>query len=282
MEMTEDTTFSFGGNWTEIKLDILESYLDAYTTAMRHQRFQLMYIDAFAGKGRIGRRDDVDGVQFLSGSSERALRIENRPFDRLFFVEMDPGRCEKLELLRDRHPDRDVRIENTDANDFLRDLQGDWRQWRGVLFLDPFATQVEWSTIEAVAGFEALDTWILFPVSAIARMLPNSRRPEDVSKEWEERLNLVYGDESWKALYRERQQGNLFEELEYERDPGVDGLVEIYKDNLRNLFGERFSDKSTAFRNSKNSWLFEFLFCAGNPNGVEIATRIAGHLLDHE
>ena len=175
-----------------------------------------------------------------------------------------------------------MRIENTDANDFLRNLQEDWRRWRGVLFLDPFATQVEWSTIEAIAGFEALDTWILFPVSAIARTLPKSRRPEDVSKEWEERLNLVYGDESWKDLYRERKQGNLFEALEYERDPGVDGLVEIYKDNLRNLFGERFSNRSTAFRNSKNSPLFEFLFCAGNPNGVKIATGIAGHLLDHE
>ena len=102
-----------------------------------------------------------------------------------------------------------MRIENTDANDYLRNLRENWNQWRGVLFLDPFAAQVEWSMIEAVARFKAFDTWILFPVSAIARMLPNTRRPEDVSREWEARLNLVYGGDSWKALYGERRQGNL-------------------------------------------------------------------------
>ena len=77
--MTEDKPLGFGGNWTKKKLDMLERYMDAYTTALKKQEFQLMYIDAFAGEGQIGLRDDVDGVdgvQFLSGSSERALRID--------------------------------------------------------------------------------------------------------------------------------------------------------------------------------------------------------------
>ena len=280
--MTTNNPALFGGNWTEKKLDILGRYLNAYTTAMKKQPFQLMYIDAFAGEGRIGLRDDKDGVGFLSGSSERALRTENRQFDRLVFVEKDPERCRELGLLRKKHPGRNVRIENTDANDYLRNLRENWNQWRGVLFLDPFAAQVEWSTIEAIARFKALDTWILFPVSAIARMLPNTRRPEDVSREWEARLNLVYGGDSWKALYGERRQGNLFGEIGYERDPGVDGLVKIYKKNLRNLFGDRFSNKSKVFTNSKNSPLFEFLFCVGHPKGVNVATGIADHLLKHD
>ena len=239
--MTEDKPIGFGGNWTTRKLDILESYMDAYTTALKKQGFRLMYIDAFAGEGRIGLRDDDDGVQFLSGSVTRALKIEDRPFDRLVFVEKNPARYRELERLRKRHPRREIRVENRDANDYLRTLRENWNQWRGVLFLDPFATQVEWSTIESIADFKALDTWLLFPVSAIMRMLPNTRTPEDVSAEWEARLNLVYGDESWKDLYRERKQGNLFGELKYERDPGVDGLMEIYKNNLPNLFGERLN-----------------------------------------
>ena len=44
---------TFGGSWTIEKLDILESYLDAYTTVLKNQPFKLMYIDAFAGTGRI-------------------------------------------------------------------------------------------------------------------------------------------------------------------------------------------------------------------------------------
>lgn len=43
----------WGGNWTEIKLDILKRYLEAYLTAMtdQRQRYRLGYIDGFAGTG---------------------------------------------------------------------------------------------------------------------------------------------------------------------------------------------------------------------------------------
>ena len=64
-----------------------------------------------------------------------------------------------------------------------------------------------------------------------------------------------------------------------ERQRGVDGLLSIYKENLKRLFGNRFLQKSRTLKNSKNSPLFEFLFCAGNPKGIELATRIANHIL---
>ena len=35
----------FGGEWTVHKLNILECYLDAYTTALKKQPFDLVYID---------------------------------------------------------------------------------------------------------------------------------------------------------------------------------------------------------------------------------------------
>jgi len=40
---------AFGGPWTLEKLGILESYLNAYTTALKSQPVRPMYIDAFAG-----------------------------------------------------------------------------------------------------------------------------------------------------------------------------------------------------------------------------------------
>lgn len=42
---------SFGGPWTLQKLNILDRYLDAYTTALKNQPFNLIYVDAFAGEG---------------------------------------------------------------------------------------------------------------------------------------------------------------------------------------------------------------------------------------
>ena len=49
----------FGGDWTVHKLNILECYLDAYTTALKKQPFDLVYIDTFAGSGKIGLSPDI-------------------------------------------------------------------------------------------------------------------------------------------------------------------------------------------------------------------------------
>ena len=274
----------FGGQWTLEKLDILESYLDAYTTALKGQPFNLMYVDAFAGTGLIElpqNGDDEDKRNFISGSAERAIKITDKPFDKLIFVEKAPVRFEELKSLRDSHPDRDIQVKNTEANHFLRNLTEDWSRWRGVLFLDPFSTDVEWSTIEKIASYNALDTWILFPVSAIARMLPKSRMPEDIEPKWADRLTKIFGRESWRELYKEASQGVLFGDRGMERDPGVEGLISIYKRNLERLFGDRFLRNSRTFKNSKNSALFVFLFCVGNPRGIKPATRIAKHVLEH-
>ena len=282
---------SYGGQWTIDKLEILEKYLDAYTTALKNKPFKLMYIDAFAGTGQVtlsrdwsnkwaffGLKDD-DLRGFVSGSAERAIKIDDKPFDKLIFVEKEPDRCEKLESLRATYSKRNIEIVNSEANEFLSNLHENWHAWRGVLFLDPFATEVEWSTMEAIAGFEALDTWILFPVSAIARMLPTSRQPDDISPEWATRLTRIFGDDSWRNLYRPWK--TLFGGNEFERRPGVDGLISLYKKRLEALFDKRLLEQSRTLKNSKGSPLFEFMFCVGNPNGIGPAKRIAKYILEH-
>ena len=282
--LEQNRATQFGGAWTLEKLDILGKYLDAYTTVLKNQPFKLMYIDAFAGSGRIalpGGEADDEIYGFVSGSAERAVKIDGQPFDKLIFVEKEPDRCAELKNLRAAYSGRDIRIEQSEANAFLNKLNEDWRRWRGVLFLDPFATEVEWSTIEKIAGFHALDTWILFPVSAIARILPTSMLPDDISDGWSIRLTRVFGDQSWRELYRENPQRSLFGGVEHERDSGVDGLLAIYKSKLTSLFGDRFLRQSRTLKNSKNSPLFELLFCVGNPKGIRPAKNIAKHILEH-
>lgn len=272
---------AFGGRWTEEKLTILERYLDAYTTALKDKPFSLWYIDAFAGTGRVElSADDQREIRcFVSGSAERAINIEDKSFDKLIFVEQDSIRFSELEVLKEMNASRDIMIENSDANEFIRGMSSDWTGRRGVLFLDPFATQVEFATLERVSSFNALDTWILFPVSAISRILPTSQRPNEINDKWAARLTAVYGDESWCGLYRPSPQLTLFGSEVHEREQGVNGLLEIYKNKLTDLFGDRFLHQSRPLKNSKNSTLFEFLFCAGNPRGAPIAKRIAKHIL---
>lgn len=42
---------TFGGLWTQEKLQVLEKYLQFYATALKNQPFTLHYVDAFAGTG---------------------------------------------------------------------------------------------------------------------------------------------------------------------------------------------------------------------------------------
>ena len=69
--MTEQ---KFGGNWTIEKLDILSDYLDFYLTALKNQKFNKIYIDAFAGTGTI---QVGDGTETINGSSKLALSAKN-------------------------------------------------------------------------------------------------------------------------------------------------------------------------------------------------------------
>lgn len=279
----------FGGDWTKRKLAILEKYLHAYTTALKDQPFRLMYIDAFAGNGWISTDtgepyrslfgEETRG--FVKGSVIRALDVRDRPFDRYIFIDRDSGYCDDLEQIRDRYPNRKIEIHNTDANDFLRRHPFPRMGWRGVLLLDPFATQVEWATIKEIARLQMFDTWILFPAGTLGRMLPTTKRPEHVTPAWKVRLDTVYGSGCWEGLYEQETRRSLFggRLSRLVREPGEEGLTTIYKDNLRDLFGERFLDRSAPPANSRGRVLYDFLFCVGHPGGTRVAKRIAGDLL---
>ena len=270
----------FGSDWTKRKLDLIERYLDAYTTALKNQLFKLVYVDAFAGTGQVEiATEDEEGREIIRGSARRAIAIRDKAFDRVVLIEADPDRCHQLGTLRTEAPGRDIRIVNEDANSALQRLTRNWRGWRGVLFLDPFATELEWATIKSVCDTKALDTWILFPVGAIRRMLPRWRKPEEVNEQWATRLDRIYGGDSWRDLYRPSEQLSLFGPPQERSHAGVDGLLRTYKDRLRDLFGDRFLNESATLRNSRGSPLFELLFVVGNPRGIGPAKDIARHLL---
>ena len=272
----------FGGHWTIEKLNVLERYLNAYTTVLKKTPFGLIYIDAFAGSGTIHLgTPDPQFWKVVKGSASLAVEVRDRRFDHLVFVEKDAERCKSLEVLKRHNARRRIEIVQAEANGYLQDLELDRTAWRGVLFVDPFATQVEWATIDRIASLEALDMWLLFPLSAIARMLPTSKRPEEIDPAWASRLSRIYGDENWRDLYKANPQQQLFGDPNEERAPGVNGLLEIYKDNLKRLFGNRLLGTSRTLYTANNTPLFELMFCVGSPSGIGPATKIAKHILDH-
>lgn len=210
-------------SWTQDKLERVRKYLVAYSTIMAKQNYAYAYIDAFAGTGYHELcRDEAESESlfmeleqpeveaFLDGSARIALKVEPR-FTRYVFVEKDPRKAAELEKLRGEFSDKadDIFIRNADANAYLRDLcrKKSWKDHRAVLFLDPFGMQLEWETLAAVAGTKAIDTWILFPVSAVNRLL---KKDSKIPEAWTRRLDLLFGESGWLDVFFPVERSSLF------------------------------------------------------------------------
>lgn len=177
----------YGGPWSEVKLDAVEYYLQCYSNALTPRNMDIWYIDAYAGSGDREAEREVGGilegtaigtvVEVLDGSARRALKIKP-PFRHFVFIEKDPQRAAQLESIKAEFPDTDIEVLIGDANTQLLNLisQEPWTRkaksfTRGVVFLDPFSMQVDWSTLQALAATECLDVWYFFNVQAIIRQL---------------------------------------------------------------------------------------------------------------
>lgn len=274
--MTDDIelgTQAFGGEWTAKKLDAVERYLAAFTTALANKPYELLYVDLFAGTGFSESRDEM---YQLTGSAARALSVRDRPFDRFDFVEKDPDKCKSLENLKDQYGNRNIVIHPRDANEVLPELEIDPKNCRGVVFLDPYAADVEYRTIERIAGLCCLDTWLLFPTHAVSRMLSLDRR-----RAVDEKLTKVFGNDDWKGVY-DQIQSTFGSDAKISRRSGTGDFVNLYKKRLRETFGARLLDKSLTLKNSRKSPLFELIFCTGNPRGIDVSHRIAKYIVEYE
>ena len=290
---------SFGGDWTRGKLEILEGYLKAYTTALKKQSFRLWYVDAFAGTGYVSldygdvAQDQLllpkggwesETADVLRGSVRRAIDVDDRPFDKFIFVDLNFGHAAELSKLRHEFRNRDIRIVSDDANDFLqewclsqnRQLEIPWRGERAVIFLDPFATRVNWQTVQCISDTQSVDLWILFPLSALTRMMPNDREPDVANAA---NLDRVFGGSEWRTeLYQPSKQGNMFEDEPQVVRADQQVIVDLYQEKLKGIF-PAVAAKPKWLHNSRNSPLFALMFAAANQTGGPTALRIANHLL---
>lgn len=284
----------FGGDWTSSKLTIIGEYLSAYTTALKNQRFKTAYIDAFAGSGYRTLREHDDGAAtsalflpedapqaLLDGSARIALKTDPR-FDKYIFIEKNADRCAALETLKTEFPAlaAGIDVRRGEANEQIQALcaKRGWSSRRAVLFLDPYGTQVEWKTIEAVAATRAIDLWILFPLGiGVNRLLTRSG---EIPPSWRRRLDLLLGTDQWyDAFYKVEHVPTLFDAPEKKvQKATTETIGRFFNDRLRGVFADVAPEPRVLF-NSANCPLYLLCFAVGNENGAPIALRIANHLL---
>ncbi|MFN7947248.1 MAG: three-Cys-motif partner protein TcmP [Blastocatellia bacterium] len=280
---------SFGGDWTQEKLERVRKYLSAYTTIMSHYNFRFAYIDAFAGTGyRTIKKDNEqeelpfpDLESFLDGSARIALQIQPR-FTKYIFIEQNESRFAELQKLKEEFPrlQSDIILVNADANSYIRELclGYSWKTNRAVLFLDPFGMEVTWETIEAVAATKAVDLWLLFPLGvAVNRMLTRNGQIRAI---WREKLNRMFGADDWYDVFYQtiRKQTLFGEEMVTQKVSDFDLIGQYFVGRLKTVFAGVANNPLPLF-NSHNNPLYLLCFASGNPKGAKTAINIAQDIL---
>jgi len=289
---------SFGGNWTENKIDILIEYAKAYLKIMNkfsnRYKWNLLYFDGFAGSGLIENKEQIDGHQSLFfdlenaengdvvGAAKRILEI-NDPisFDSYYFVELDKVNYQNLiENTKNAYPSKDIHVVQTDCNLKMLDMSKYLKSKKGkntkvLAYIDPYGMQLEWKSLEALKDV-SVDMWILIPTGmGVNRLITSSG---EISEAWLKRLVKFLGmsiEDLRKFFYDEKVVMTLFGEQETQiskKDKAINRSAELYQKRLKELF--KYVSNSYMLKNKSNSVMFHFLMVSNNPTAVKIADEI--------
>lgn len=276
---------TFGGPWTQIKLDLLGRYLASFNQALQHspspsRPFTRIYIDAFAGTGECEIKTDEETVETIEGSAKIALQT-TPAFNQVHLIDLNRAHVKELNKLAAGYGDR-VWVHHDDANLAINKLLNamDWNRCRGVLFLDPYGMTVPWSTLEKIAETKALDVWYLFPLSAVYRQAANDFDKVDHSKS--NSLDEVLGTPAWRDhFYQSTGQAGLLGEQEGKiRVFTAEDIADFAQGRLAEVFKGWVSDP-LYLRSPTGAPLFALFCCISNPapKAVGLAKKIASHIL---
>lgn len=288
---------SWGGQWTEDKLDAFEKYVKAYLTIMNSNRdkynWKLLYFDGFAGSGsRTTSADNnmaeenlfaeykiLDDADTYKGAAERVLNIDQRGFDCYYFVDKDKDSSKKLQQKLSIYEDSSkLNFITSDANKELHKLADRMRADRSLaslVLLDPFGMQVDWTSIENLNGTHT-DLWILIPTGVIVnRLLDRNGELTHI-----ERLKSFFGTDEFflrEYFYRKRQEPTLFGDIDVIEKIGhpIKRIAELYIQRLREIF-KHVTPEPLVLYNRRHVPIFHFACASNNETAIKIASQIIG------
>lgn len=294
----EPSHSSWGGSWTEEKLDALEKYVNAYLTIMNVAKkkygWRTVYLDGFAGSGSRNEygshtvselmsdlfKDDYIAEEELNayrGAAERVLGIKQGGFDWYYFIDKDKDSSQKQEArLAKFKGEKKLEFRNSDANAEVVKLAGAMKKnnkLAALVLLDPFGMQVDWSSIEKLKGTHT-DLWILIPTGVIVnRLLDRKCELTHIDK-----LTSFFGkDEQFLRdyFYKRKRDDTLFGEteiVERVKQP-IQKIAELYIQQLRTIF-QYVTESPLVLYNTRNTPIFHFACASNNETAIKIASQI--------
>jgi three-Cys-motif partner protein len=259
------------GYWSEIKLEIIKDYAQAYSQIMsseKQQRFTHVYIDGFAGPGV--HISETTGA-LVEGSPLNALQI-HPPFREFHLIDLDGDKITTLKKVVGARPD--VFIYHGDANRILleqvfpRVHYEDFR--RGLCLLDPYGLHLDWAVMEAAGRLMTIDLFLNFPIMDM-NMNALWSKPEKVSADQSGRMDAFWGDHSWRDAAYEKQE-TLFGPKE--EKAGNEAVVFAFRERLKKVAQFKNVPEPLPMRNSKGAVVYYLFFASQKPVAKDIVQHI--------
>lgn len=285
---------SWGGSWTEQKLQAFEKYVNAYLTIMLNQRRKfngwpqtIIYIDGFAGCGdRFFTKDqdtlsfselniDESEIKVYKGSAERVVKLDKK-FDEYYFIDTDENALNKLKTKIEPHFDekskyvfwqKDINAALIESSNYLDNSKV------ALILLDPFGMQLNWESIEKLKN-KKVDIWILLPSGVIInRLLDRQGNLKNINK-----LESFFGitrDEIQKEFYESKKENTLFGEIEinHKVHNAIEKIAELYIKRLKTIW-DYVTEKPLVLYNNRNVPIYHFVFASNNKTAKNIASQI--------
>jgi three-Cys-motif partner protein len=260
------------GYWSEIKLDIVREYAQAYSTVLAKQQpiRKYLYIDAFAGAGvHISKQTG----EYIPGSPLNALNVQP-PFSEYHFIDLDGDKAANLRQFVGNDPT--VSVYEEDCNSvLLRDVfprarYGDFH--RALCLLDPYGLNLDWEVIQAAGQMKSIEIFMNFMVMDM-NMNILWRDPDNVQQSQLARMDEFWGDRSWRRTLYRKPQG-LLPGFDLEEKVSNDAVAEAFRERLRKVAGFDYVPDPIPMRNTRGAIVYYLFFASPNKTGAKIVDDI--------
>ncbi len=251
------------GVWGLQKYKLMGAYCDIFTSGMKNNWEQLIYIDLFAGSGYAKIKDDN---KILKTSSLIAASIAT-PFTKYVISEFDKSKIDALQTRFDREykdlSNKTVFIQgdsNKNIDRIIEEIPKESNALR-FCFVDPFSLNLEFETIKKVAAIGRVDFLIL-----LALQMDAKRNFHNYINQQSDKIDKFIGNVSWREPFRKGEiaQHKFIQFLADSYDKNMQQLGYIVNPNL----------KYRVKNNEANLGLYYLAFYSKNERGNDFYQKV--------
>lgn len=251
-------------------MSILHDYANAYAKIMNKQRAirHYAYIDAFAGAGAHVSKTTGEEID---GSPSKALSVQPG-FSHYHFIEIDPQRAKRLRYMTKER--NNVTVYEGDCNSVLLNEVFPKCRWdnrrRALCLLDPYGLSPDWKVAATAGQMKSIEVFLNFMImDANMNILWNN--PDKVTPTQIERMNVFWGDDSWRKAAYTTHPGLFGDMQEKAMNQAV---ISAYQRRLKEIAGFKYVPDPMPMRNTRGATIYYLFFASNNETGSKIARSV--------